>query len=200
MSSQLRVFQKHVKGDLLLTFNFEASSADTALMDKFGEPEIEVGGTYFSKAELSPTISGGAITAVTVAAAGSSYTYSAQKPVVVSAVDTVGSGATFTAVLSGTGTISSVTVTAGGSGYTGGTTLQITGDHVTVYPAQKVKLWTGFPFTRRIDTISASDSTLTRLVDLYVAQVKTNVETALTTLRALNTPDRDLTKEIVYTT
>jgi P22 coat protein - gene protein 5 len=62
---------------------------------------------------LTPVISGGAVTSVTITAAGSGYT----TPVTIQFVGGNGNGATATATQSG-GAINSVTVTAGGNNYT----------------------------------------------------------------------------------
>lgn len=202
MSTKLRVFQTHQNGDLLLRFVLEADSHDTELMGKFGEPEVEVGGTFFEDATLTPVRNGsGVITSVTVVDGGAQHTYSAQRAVQITAVDpsNAGAGATFAAVLNPTtGVITSVTVLTGGTGYGASTTLSITGGHVTNYAAQKVKLLSGFPYTRRINTIAAGDTSLAALADLYVAQIETNVAAALTSLRALDSSTTDLTKEVVY--
>ena len=201
MNTKLRVFQNHQDGDLLLRFVLEASSHDVELMRKFGDPEIEVGGTYFQNATLdAPVISeGGVIASVAVATAGAEHTYSPQRPVVLQAVGTSGDGAILNAVLTENGQLDSITVVDGGSGYSEDTVVRIvSGSHVTTYPLQKVKLFSGFPFTRRINTIPAGDASLAALAALYVAQIQTNVGTALAGLRALDTTTTDLTKEVVY--
>lgn len=201
MNTKLRVFQSHQQGDLLLRFTLELSSRDLELIGKFGDPEIEVGGTYFSAATLNPpSISlAGVIESVGVATQGEPYTYSQQRPIVFKVTSTSGSAAAFSAVLSDDGQLTDVTVEEGGTGYSEDAIVSIeSGDHVTSYPAQKVKLLAGFPFTRRINTIPAGDTSLAALADLYVAQIETNVAAALAALRALDTTATDLTKELVY--
>lgn len=200
MNTKLRTFQSHEGGDLLLKFTLEASSHDRELAEKFGEPEIEVGATIFTAATLTPTINGGGtFTGVTVATPGAAGTYSSAKPVTVVITDpgAAGVNAAFTVTLSGSGTISSVAVNNGGSGYHAGTTLALAGDHVTVYPAQKVKLFSGFPYTRRVNTIAAGDPSLTTLATTYSDLISTRVAAALTALRAIETGGYDLTKETV---
>ena len=198
MTTNLRTFQVHDKGDLLLKFQFEPSSLDTDLASKFGDPDIEVGATIFTAATATATRSSGVITAAPVTFIGDIGTYSSFVPVVVTAVDPTGSGsgATFTAVLNGSGQITSITVTAGGTNYGTGTTISITGDHVTVYPAQKVKLFSGFPYTRRVNNIQPGDSSLATLATNYTSLIQTRVTSALTTLRSLGTA-HDLSKETV---
>lgn len=200
MSTKLRVFQTHQDGDLLLRFVLEPDSHDTELAEKFGDPEIEVGGTYFEAATLAPpVIAGGVIQSVAILTPGSDYVYSPQRPLEIEAEGTTGSGATFSATLTPAGRLNTLTVVSGGSNYSDDTVVRIVkGDHVTYYPPQKVKLWSGFPFTRRINTIAPGDATLPVLTQQYVAQIQTNVETALAALRALDNPTTDLTKEIVY--
>jgi hypothetical protein len=200
MSTKLRVIQSHQNGDLFIRFALEADSRDVELMTKFGEPEIEVGGTFFQDATLgAPTIAGGAITVVPVATPGANFTYSAQKAITFGTTGTSGSGATFVAVLNGNGQLASVTVSAGGTGYSNDTLVRIlSGSHVTTYPSQKVKLLSGFPYTRRINTIAPGDTSLSALATLYVNQIESNVAAALTALRALDTTTTDLTRETVY--
>lgn len=202
MSTNLRAFTSHDKGDTVLKFVFEPDTYIVDLIKKFGDPEIEVGGTWLASATLgAPTIVGGAITVVPVTDQGATNAYSAQRPIVVEAVDpaNTGHGAQFTAVMNGSGKITSITVNAGGSNYSAGTVVRITsGGHETHFPSQKVKLLAGFPFTRRINTISPGDLSLEQLVLDYRGFISSNVQTALTALRALDTNTTDLTSEIVY--
>ncbi|RTL07591.1 hypothetical protein EKK58_00020 [Candidatus Dependentiae bacterium] len=202
MSTNLRVFTSHVKGDTILRFVLEPDSRDLELMNKFGEPEIEVGGGWLLSATLDPpTIVGGAITAVTVDSPGDVRAYSAQRPVVIEAVDPTGagSGAVFEAVLLDNGRLDSVDVVSGGSNYSAGTTVRITsGGHETHFPIQKVKLLSGFPFIRRITTIPPGDDSLAQLVSLYRGQISSAVQSAMAALRLLDTPEKDLTTETVY--
>lgn len=202
MNTNLRVFQSHEDGDLLIKFVLECSSIDRELMAKFGEPRIEVGGTFLTAATIHPVVNGsGNITSVVVDTAGSNGAYSAYVPVTVLVTDPGGLGhdATFSPVIdTATGTITGVTVLTQGVGYASNTSLVLTGDHVTTYPAQTVKLLSGFPYTRRINTVAAGDASLQTLATLYSNTLKTRVETALHTLRQLETGGFDLTKETVY--
>lgn len=202
MSTNLRVFTSHDKGDTLLRFVFEPDTHTLELIKKFGDPEIEVGGTWLQSATLgAPTIVGGVITVVPVTSQGDINAYSPQRPIIVEAVDPAGtgSGATFAAVMSGSGRITSITVSTGGTNYSANTVVRIaSGGHETHYPNQKVKLLAGFPFTRRINTISPGDLSLEQLVSDYRGFLSENVQTALTALRALDTNTTDLTSEIVY--
>lgn len=200
MSTNLRVFTTHDNGDTLLKFVFEPSTRDRELIQKFGDPEIEVGGTWLLSATLQPpTIVGGVITAVDVATQGDLHAYSAQRPIVLAAEGSTGSGATFSPALNINGQLGFVNVTAGGSNYSVDTVVRIvSGGHETKYPSQKVKLLAGFPFTRRINTITPGDTSLEQLVTLYRSFINTNVQNAMTALRALDTPPYDLTTEVVY--
>ena len=200
MNTKLRIFQEHLDGDLLINFQLDLSSRDRELIGKFGDPEIEVGATLLRKAVLVPSINGsGVFTSVAVSDAGAAGTYSSAVPVTVVISDPagLGTGAAFTVTVNpSTGVITSVAVNTGGTGYTG-STLSLTGDHVTVYPAQKVKLAAGFPFIRRVNNISAGDASLSVVANSYIALVKGRVETALATLRAIETSGYDLTQEAV---
>jgi hypothetical protein len=202
MRTNLRAFTSHDKGDTVLRFVFEPDTNVLELIKKFGDPEIEVGGTWLSSATLgAPTIVSGAITAVPVTFIGDTNAYSAQRPIIVEAVDPAGtgSGATFTAVMNGSGKITSITVNSGGTNYSAGTTVRIaSGGHQTTFPNQKVKLLAGFPFTRRISTIEPGDLSLEQLVMDYRGFISSNVQTALTNLRALDNNTTDLTSEVVY--
>lgn len=200
MSTNLRVFTTHEGGDTLLRFVFEPDTNDRELIKKFGDPEISVGGSFLLSATLAaPTISGGVITAVAVATQGGVGAYSSARPVVIQATDSVGTGATFTAVRNGSGQLTGVTVTAGGSNYSPSTVVRIvSGGHETYYPEQKVKLLAGFPFTRRISTIAPGDTSLSTLVSAYRGQISTAVNEAMDALRLLDTNTTDLTTEVVY--
>ncbi len=92
------------------------------------------GGVGATPAAATATVAGGAVTAVTVTAAGTDY---AEVPEVV-AVGGGGSGAVFQVVLSGT-TIGSVNVVEGGTGYTSDPTLYFIGGNATlqVLPSAK---------------------------------------------------------------
>ena len=201
MNTHFRVFQSHESGDLLLRFQLELSTADRELAAKFGDQDIEVGGTFFTKAVIHPVVNGGtgAITSVVVDSAGAVGTYSATVPVTVVVTDPGGLGvnAVFAVVVNpSTGVITSVTPTAQGTGYASNTTLALTGDHVTTYAAQKVQLVAGFPYVRRVSTIAAGDSSLAVLATNYISALTARVTTALATLRALGAT-ADLTNETV---
>ena len=199
MSTNLRVFTSHAKGDTLLKFVFEPSSHDRELIQKFGDPDIEVGGTWLLSGTLQPpTIVAGAITAVGIATPGDLHAYSTQRPVILEAVGSTGSGAIFNPVLNSNGQLGSISITAGGSNYSPDTVVRIvSGGHETRFPSQKVKLLAGFPFTRRINTIATGDDSLEQLVTLYRGFISTNVQDALEALRLLD-PAYDLTTEVVY--
>lgn len=78
-------------------------------------------------ATATATVSGGAVTGITITAAGRNY---AQAPVV-TIVGGGGSGATATATIDATGSVTSISVTAGGSGYTSAPSVLITSDRTT---------------------------------------------------------------------
>jgi hypothetical protein len=92
-----------------------AAYTNTPIGNQIASPTTGTGATF------TVTISGGAVTAVTVTAAGSGYVSTD----VIGFVGGNGNGATATLVLS-SGTVASVTVTAGGNNYTIAPTVRLT--------------------------------------------------------------------------
>lgn len=203
MNTKLRVFLTHEAGDLLTRFQFEWASTDIELLNKFGDPLVNVGGSFLAAATLTPTISSGVFTHVTVNTPGAVGCYSTYNPpeVVVSDPGNLGATAAFSVTMgtgAGVGTITDIIVDTGGTGYSGSSTLTLSGAHTTVYPDQFVKLFNGFPYVRRINTMDAADPSLEIFSTLYVATIEQRVTAALASLRNVELNGQDLTKELVY--
>lgn len=199
MNTKLRIFQSHEDGDLLIRFTIEANSYDKELAAKFGEPRIEVGGEFLSPATVALVVDSGTIVEANLTSSGEPGAYSSFLPVtaVVSDPGNEGVDAAFEISVASNGTIDGIGIANGGSGYADASTLTLTGSHRTVYAPQTVKLFTGFPYTRRVNTIDAGDPSLATLATAYVAAITSRVNDALATLRALETDGRDLTSETV---
>lgn len=203
MNTKLRVFLTHEGGDLLARFQLEWASVDVELISKFGDPTVNVGGSFLAAATLTPVISSGVFTGVTVDTPGAVGCYSTYNPpeVVVTDPGNLGANATFSVTMGvgpAVGTITDVSVLTGGTGYSGSSTITLSNSHTTVYPDQYVKLFGGFPYTRRINTMDPADPSLAIFSDLYVATIEQRIADALTTLRNIEINGRDLTKELVY--
>lgn len=202
MHTKLRVFQSYNNSDLAIRFQMEWSSHDRELISKFGDPDISVGGSFFTAARIHPVVNAqtGAITSVVVDYVGSVGAYSDAVDVEVVVTDPYGAGedAVFSVAIAANGTIVTVTPTTQGTGYNEDTTLELIGDHVTAYPAQYVKLYAGFPYTRTVNTMEPGDHSLATLVTAYVAGIKSQIEAELIRLRAIETSGDDLTTETVY--
>jgi hypothetical protein len=197
MTTNLRIFRTHENGDLLLRFVIEWSTHDRDLVQQFGDPAIDVGGTFFEAAQLTAAFrpDNQGFDSVTVDFPGEPGTYSPQLPPTVEVTDPEGLGenALFSVELNDNGTIQTVTVVDSGSSYGPNSTVALTNDHVTTYPSQLVRLYSGFPYTRRINTIPANDDSLAHLAEAYEEHIITQVEAQLALLRGLP----DLTGESV---
>lgn len=200
--TRLRVFQTLDGGSLLIKFQVDWGTSDVELVEKFGDPEINVGGEFPELATATATFDAyGTFTDVTVVSGGTAGMYAGTyvPSVVIHDPGSQGYGATFETTVSGAGLLTDITVLQGGLGYDADTTITIAGGYKSTYSEQYVKLYAGFPYTRRIDTISVSEDWLATTAASYIANIQSQVQTAILDLRALKTSGHDLTSEAVIT-
>lgn len=200
-TTNLRIFRSHENGDLLLRFVMEWTTFDQDLVVRFGDPLIEVGGTFLAAAQLTPEfrVDDQGFNLVLVDYPGAAGAYSPLSPPQVQIGNSVGQGANalFQVQLAADGRVDAVDVIDSGSGYAASTTLTLSNARTTVYPSQRVKLFAGFPYTRRINTLSPDDPSLAFLASEYETRIIEQVEEALAALRRLPVDGRDLTGESV---
>jgi hypothetical protein len=180
----LRTYKSIEKDLYVLLFVNDAESLgedDKKRMRKFGEPEIELGGTFIGGATAASTIGSGAVTAITILDGGNNYP--STPTVVISGGG--GSGATATATLTN-GVVTSITVTGGGTSYTSAPTVTITSPaNQFTLPSEKVKIRSGFPVRREFDsTASPFDTNTLTKVNAYKDEIQARFVAAITALRA----------------
>lgn len=179
--AKLRTY-KAINNDVY-TINFVVdadalSTSDKNLMNKFGEPEINVGGTFIGGAIGTAVLSSGSVASITIVSGGNSYP---SAPAV-----TFSSGsAAGTAVLTN-GAVTSVTITNGGSGY-GSTPPTVTFTapaNQFILPDEYVKIRSGFPIQKEFDSTAPPFDTNTLVkVNAYKDHIQTLWTAAITNLR-----------------
>lgn len=184
----LRTF-KSIENDLyILQFVNDTDALgeeDKKRMRKFGEPEINLGGTFIGGATGFAVLSTGTVGSVVITTGGNGYQTA---PAVTFTAPTSGTTAQGTAVITN-GVVTSVTITTAGSGY-GSTAPTVTfatpTDNFSL-PNEFVKVRSGFPVRREFDSTAAPFDTNTNIkVSAYKAEIQRRFTAAFTTLRTLS--------------
>lgn len=178
---------KSIENDLyILLFVNDADQLgedDKKRMRKFGEPEIDLGGTFIGGAIGTAILSSTNVASVTIIDGGNNY----PSAPTVSFSGGAGTGAAGTAVLTN-GVVTSVTITNGGSGYTSAPTVTFSSAaNEFSLPTCNVKIRSGFPVRREFDsTASPFDTNTLTKINAYKDTIQTRFTAAITALRNLS--------------